>query len=127
VPRQHDDELLQLRRNAAAFDDRNWRLRWTRCLERWPRAVAEVVLIQEQLVMNAAGALYRDALWRNATARKYVRGRGVTDWIMRSCGLGFADGRSLEACLRRHGGAACRGAPWTAASTGVRRRRPAVA
>ena len=54
--------------------------------------------------MNAAGALYRDALWRNATALEYVRGRGIPDWVMRSCGLGYADGRSLEAYLRKHGG-----------------------
>ena len=66
---------------------------------RWDR-----LTLQEQLVMNAAGALYRDALWRNATALEYVRGRGVPDWVMRSCGLGYADGRSLEAYLRKHGG-----------------------
>jgi DNA primase len=66
---------------------------------RWDR-----LTLQEQLVMNAAGALYRDALWRNASALEYVRGRGVPDWVIRSCGLGYADGRSLEAYLRRHGG-----------------------
>jgi DNA primase len=66
---------------------------------RWDR-----LTLQEQLVMNAAGTLYRDALWRNPTALEYVRGRGVPDWVMRSCGLGYADGRSLEAYLRKHGG-----------------------
>jgi DNA primase len=66
---------------------------------RWDR-----LTLQEQLVMNAAGTLYRDALWRNPTALEYVRGRGVPDWVMRSCGLGYADGRSLEAYLRKQGG-----------------------
>ncbi len=66
---------------------------------RWDR-----LTLQEQLVMNAAGTLYRDALWRNPTALEYVRGRGVPDWVTRSCGLGYADGRSLEAYLRKHGG-----------------------
>jgi DNA primase len=66
---------------------------------RWDR-----LTLQEQLVMNAAGTLYRDALWRNPTALEYVRGRGVPDWVMRSCGVGYADGRSLEAYLRKHGG-----------------------
>jgi DNA primase catalytic core len=66
---------------------------------RWDR-----LTLQEQLVMNAAGALYRDALWRNTDALDYVRRRGIPDWVIRSCGLGYADGRSLEAYLRRHGG-----------------------
>lgn len=66
---------------------------------RWDR-----LTLQEQLVMNAAGALYRDGLWRNPTALEYVRGRGIPDWVIRSCGLGYADGRSLEAYLRKRGG-----------------------
>jgi DNA primase len=66
---------------------------------RWDR-----LTLQEQLVMNAAGALYRDGLWRNAAAVRYVRGRGIPDWVIRSCGLGYADGRSLESHLRKHGG-----------------------
>jgi DNA primase len=66
---------------------------------RWDR-----LTLHEQLVINAAGALYRDALWRNATALEYVRRRGIPDRVIRSCGLGYADGRSLEAYLRKHGG-----------------------
>jgi DNA primase len=66
---------------------------------RWDR-----LRLEEQLVMNAAGALYRDALWRTAEVRAYLRQRGIPDWTSRACGLGYADGRSLEAHLRRHGG-----------------------
>ena len=54
--------------------------------------------------MNAAGVLYRDGLARNHTARGYLRQRGIPDWVVRACGLGYADGRSLEAHLRKHGG-----------------------
>ena len=66
---------------------------------RWDR-----LTLEEQLVMNAAGALYRDGLSRNNAALAYLRERAVPDWVIRSCGLGFADGRSLEAHLRKHGG-----------------------
>jgi DNA primase len=67
---------------------------------RWDR-----LTLEEQLVMNVAGALYRDALWRNPAALQYLRGRrGIPDWVIRRCGLGYADGHSLEAHLRKHGG-----------------------
>jgi DNA primase len=60
--------------------------------------------LEQQLVLNTAGALYRDALWRNPLARAYMAERGLPDWVVRVCGLGYADGRSLEAYLRKHGG-----------------------
>jgi DNA primase len=66
---------------------------------RWDR-----LTLEQQLVLNAAGALYRDALWRNPRARAYLAERGLPDWVVRACGLGYADGRSLEAHLRKHGG-----------------------
>jgi len=66
---------------------------------RWDR-----LTLEQQLVLNAAGALYRDALWRNPRARAYLADRGLPDWVVRACGLGYADGRSLEAHLRKHGG-----------------------
>jgi DNA primase len=66
---------------------------------RWDR-----LTLEQQLVLNAAGALYRDALWRNPRARLYLADRGLPEWILRVCGLGYADGRSLEAYLRKHGG-----------------------
>jgi len=66
---------------------------------RWDR-----LTLEQQLVLNAAGALYQDALWRNRGARAYLAERGLPDWVVRACGLGFADGRSLEAHLRKHGG-----------------------
>jgi DNA primase len=60
--------------------------------------------LEQQLVLNTAGALYRDALWRNPRARAYLQSRGLPDWVLRTCGLGYSDGRSLEAHLRKHGG-----------------------
>src|SRR5262249_20829624 len=67
---------------------------------RWDR-----LTLEQQLVLNTAGALYRDALWRIARARAYLtEERGLPEWVVRACGLGYADGRSLEAHLRKHGG-----------------------
>jgi DNA primase len=66
---------------------------------RWDR-----LTLEQQLVLNAAGALYRDALWRNPRACAYLAARGLPDWVVRACGLGYSDGRSLEAYLRKHGG-----------------------
>src|ERR1051326_6709691 len=66
---------------------------------RWDR-----LTLEQQLVLNTAGALYRDALWRNPRARAYLERRGLPEWVVRTCGLGYADGRSLETYLRKHGG-----------------------
>ena len=67
---------------------------------RWDR-----LTLEQQLVLNAAGALYRDALWRNPRVRSYLtEERGLPEWVIRARGLGYADGRSLEAHLRKHGG-----------------------
>ena len=71
----------------------------TRRERRWDR-----LTLEEQLVMNLAGVLYRDALWRKPAVLRYLHERGIPDWVIRRCGLGFADGRSLEAHLRKHGG-----------------------
>src|SRR5207245_7294550 len=37
-------------------------------------------------------------------ARSYLAERGLPEWVVRVCGLGYADGRSLETYLRKHGG-----------------------
>lgn len=66
---------------------------------RWDR-----LTLEEQLVMNAAGALYRDGLSRSTAAVAYLHKRGIPDWVIDTCGLGYADGRSLEMHLRKHGG-----------------------
>jgi DNA primase len=67
---------------------------------RWDR-----LTLEQQLVLNTAGALYRDALWRNPRACAYLKDeRGLPEWVVRACGLGYADGRSLEVYLRKHGG-----------------------
>jgi hypothetical protein len=34
----------------------------------------------------------------------YLRDRGLPDWVIRSCGLGYSDGHSLERYLRQQGG-----------------------
>ena len=66
---------------------------------RWER-----LTLDEQVVMNTAGAVYQQALWREKRALDYVRGRGIPDWVIRECCLGYADGYSLEAYLRRRSG-----------------------
>jgi DNA primase len=57
--------------------------------------------LQEQVVMNTAAAVYRHRLWREPRALAYLRGRGLPDWAIRACGLGYADGQTLERFLRR--------------------------
>ena len=70
-----------------------------------PRRRWDRLTLEQQLVLNTAGALYRDALWRNPPARAYLtEERGIPEWVVRSCGIGYADGRSLETHLRKHGG-----------------------
>lgn len=66
---------------------------------RWDR-----LTLEEQVVMNTAGALYQHTLWREPRAIAYLRGRGIPDRVIRQCGLGYADGHSLEAYLRRRSG-----------------------
>jgi hypothetical protein len=63
---------------------------------RWDR-----LTLEEQIVLNIAGALYRDLLWKHRAAVEYLRERGLPDWTIRACGLGYSDGHSLEACLRQ--------------------------
>jgi DNA primase len=63
---------------------------------RWDR-----LTLEQQVVMNTAGAIYTHGLWREAKALDYVRGRGLPDWLIRKCALGYADGHSLEVYLRR--------------------------
>lgn len=66
---------------------------------RWDR-----LTLEEQVVMNAACALYQHALWREPRALDYLRERGIPDSVIRRCSLGYADGHSLEAYLRRRSG-----------------------
>jgi DNA primase len=63
---------------------------------RWDR-----LSLDEQVVLSSACAVYQHALWRAPAALAYLRGRGLPDWVIRQCGLGYADGHSLEAYLRR--------------------------
>ncbi|MHB8618642.1 MAG: CHC2 zinc finger domain-containing protein [Chloroflexota bacterium] len=60
----------------------------------------EGLSFQRQLLMNTAAAVYQEALWRNAAALDYVRGRGLSDVTIRACGIGYADGQVLRTALR---------------------------
>ncbi|MBI4499117.1 MAG: hypothetical protein HY689_14605, partial [Chloroflexi bacterium] len=62
---------------------------------RWDR-----LTIDEQEVMNMVALFYRDALWREPRLLAYLHQRGLPDRTIRSCGLGYADGQSLETYLR---------------------------
>jgi len=57
--------------------------------------------LEEQAVMNLAQAVYRHVLRRTPEALEYLRVRGIPERVVHKCGLGYADGRSLEAHLRR--------------------------
>lgn len=66
---------------------------------RWER-----LSFEEQLVMQTAAAIYRRALWRAPRVLAYLFQRGIPAWVIHACGLGYADGHSLEAHLRRRSG-----------------------
>jgi DNA primase len=66
---------------------------------RWER-----LRLEEQVVMNVAGVIYQRSLWREERALAYLRNRGIPDWLIHGRGLGYADGHSLEAYLRRRSG-----------------------
>jgi DNA primase len=66
---------------------------------RWDR-----LTLEEQVVMNTALAVYQHCLWREPRALTYLRERGIPDRVIRECALGYADGHSLEAYLRRRSG-----------------------
>ena len=44
--------------------------------------------------------MYHHALWREPRALAYLRDRGIPDWVIRRCWLGYADGDSLARFLR---------------------------
>lgn len=68
-------------------------------VRRWER-----LRLDEQVVMNTAGAIYQHTLWRTPKALEYLRSRGIPDRVTRECGVGYSDGHSLEGYLRRtHG------------------------
>jgi len=62
---------------------------------RWDR-----LTLAEQVVMNMAGTVYHHTLWREPRALAYLRDRGIPDWVIRRCWLGYADGESLARFLR---------------------------
>ena len=66
---------------------------------RWDR-----LTLEEQVVMNIASTVYQHCLWRAPSMLTYLRERGIPDRVIRECALGYADGHSLEAYLRRRSG-----------------------
>jgi len=79
------------RRAARPLAERQAERRWDR------------LTLEEQVVMNTACAVYQHCLWREPRALAYVRAR-VPDWVIAQCAVGYADGHSLEAYLRRRTG-----------------------
>jgi DNA primase len=71
----------------------------SRTERRWDRLAPD-----EQVVMNTAAAIYHRALWHEPRAVMYLHNRGIPDWVIRACALGYADGHSLEGYLRRRSG-----------------------
>lgn len=67
---------------------------------RTPRAWDRLTLA-EQTVMNLACQVYRRALRNETAALRYLRGRGLPPRLIRRCALGWADGNTLAATLRR--------------------------
>ena len=65
-------------------------------VRRWDR-----LTLDEQVVMNSALEIYQEALWRSPSALAYLQRRGITETIIRDGRLGYADGRTLVAYLRR--------------------------
>jgi len=61
----------------------------------------DLLTLDQQVVMNTAGAIYQHCLWREPRVLDYVRRRGLPDWVIRQCALGYADGHTLEGYLRR--------------------------
>jgi DNA primase len=59
--------------------------------------------LEEQAVMNLAQAVYRYVLRRTPEALAYLRARSIPERVVNECGIGYADGRSLETHLRRRG------------------------
>jgi len=58
--------------------------------------------VEEQTAMNIATRVWQDALWRNDRALAYLHRRGITNAVIHACGIGYADGLTLEAGLARH-------------------------
>jgi DNA primase len=69
-----------------------------------PERCWDRLTLEQQVVLKTAGAIYRHCLWRDPTALAYARGRGLPDWVIRRCALGYADGHTLEGYLRRRSG-----------------------
>jgi DNA primase len=69
-----------------------------------PQRNWERLTLDEQVVMAMACAVYQRCLWRNPRALAYLRARGLPYGAIKECGLGYADGHSLEEYLRRRGG-----------------------
>lgn len=66
---------------------------------RWDR-----LTLEEQVILNTAGAIYQHCLWQEPRALAYLHDRGLPDEVIRESALGYSDGHSLAAYLRRRSG-----------------------
>lgn len=71
-----------VRPTASAPRHRPWR--------RWDRLSPD-----EQRVMNRVAEHSRWRFWQDEAARAYARERAIPEAVLRTCGVGYADGRSL--------------------------------
>lgn len=59
--------------------------------------------LAEQVVLDAACAVYQHNLCEHPEARQYLRERAIPDWLVTAAGLGYADGGALRAFLHAQG------------------------
>jgi DNA primase len=69
-----------------------------------PERSWERLSVDEQVVMDTALDVYQHRLRHEPRALAYLAARGLPESLVRRAGLGYADGHSLEAYLRRRWG-----------------------
>ncbi len=69
-----------------------------------PRRPTRAALgLAEQVVLDAACAVYQHSLAEHPEAKEYLRERAIPDWLVSAAGLGYADGEALRAFLHAQG------------------------
>lgn len=57
--------------------------------------------VDDRLILTAACEIYQETLWRTPHALSYLEQRGIPEWLIRRERLGYSDGETLQAYLRR--------------------------
>jgi DNA primase len=57
----------------------------------------------QQMFMDAAAASYRAQLWRQGWVIDILHQRGIGDWTIRECGLGYCDGETFREFMLQEG------------------------